>query len=325
MKFFKDERAGAGFMLFAAFLGFALVNFATGANTLEGLKEFVWPWVSQVAMALFFALIGFELRNEFSSGLFVKPKAVLVPAMAALAGVLVPATVYLLSAVALDAPRSVFAAWPMVTATDVSFALMAFSLLARALPVSLRAFLLSFAVIDDILASIALAIGFWRLDALTPLLSSSLALALAFSLSRKQVSAVIRYLSPAVAFAVLPIFAFFAMQVKFDASTVFGGSSTALILLVMARPLTKWLGVFIGAILGNKIMSKSARLPISTLGFLRVTSLAGIGFTVSLLSADFAFGARSSLFAASASLTVLASLIAAALAAIALRARRGVR
>lgn len=322
VRFFKDERVGASFMLLAACLGFALQNTgALGADFLA-LRLELWPLVSQVGMALFFALIGFELRNEFSSGLFQNPRTIIVPAFGALIGVVIPAIVYVTLSLFAGASSQITAAWPMVTATDVSFALMAFSLLAKGLPGSLRAFLLSFAVIDDIFATLALAIGFARPDALTPLISTTAAMALAFALKAKQVRRVIRYLSPFVAFIVLPIFAFFAMQVAFSAETIFVGSGAILVALIATRPFTKWAGVFLGSVIANRMLSKDARLSLTTLDFARVASLAGIGFTVSLLAADLAFGSESSLFASAASLTVLASLVAAAFAAIALKVRR---
>ena len=245
--------------------------------------------------------------------------------MAALVGVIVPAAAYLIIAVSSNAGSKIVSGWPMVTATDVSFALMAFSLLARGLPTPLRAFLLSFAVIDDILATIALALGFWRLDALTPLAATSLAMVLAFSLGSKQVAAVIRVLSPLVAFLVLPVFAFFAMQINFSPALLFTGAGPLLAILFLSRPFAKWAGVYLGAILGNRMVSAAERLPVSNANFLRVSSLAGIGFTVSLLAADFTFGTGSALFATAATLTVIASLIAAALSAIALRVRRGAK
>ena len=322
MKFFRDERAGAVVMLFAACIGFALLNFGIFSDELTQFRNVSWIWVSQISMALFFALIGFELRNEFASGLFANSKAVIVPATAALVGVIVPALVYVTIALAAGASSQILAGWPMVTATDVSFALMAFSLLARGLPKQLRVFLLSFAVIDDILASVALAFGFWRADALTPLIATAVAMGVAFSLPAKRVQSVIAWLSPVVAFIVLPVFAFFAMQIRFDATSLFVGSGTILTLLFFSRPLAKWMGVYLGSLIGNRLVSKDARLSISSSDFARVSSLAGIGFVVSLLAADLTFGSASHDYAVAATMTVVVSLVSAFLAAIALKVRR---
>ena len=322
MKFFTDERVGAVFMLLAACAGFGAINFGMFESAVFDFRNVCWPWVSQVGMGLFFALIGFEIRNEFAAGLFRNPRAILVPALAALVGVIVPAATYLAIAFWSSASSSIVSGWPMVTATDVSFALMAFSLLARGLPSTLRAFLLSFAVIDDILATIALALGFWRVDALTPLAATSIAMVLAFSLDAKRVKAVISFLSPFVAFVVLPVFAFFAMQIRFEPALLFAGSGSLLAILFLSRPIAKWIGVYLGAIAGNRLVGQEARLPLTRVHFLRVSSLAGIGFTVSLLAADLTFGSGSALFATAATMTVVASLLAAALAAIALKVRR---
>ena len=325
MRFLKDERTGAFFMLIAACVGFIVANAGIDYSGLSKSRDLAWPFVSQIGMGLFFALIGFELRNEFSEGLFKKPIAVLVPASAALFGVILPALAYLVSCFFFAADSQVVSGWPMVTATDVSFALMLFSLLARGLPAGLRAFLLSFAVIDDILATVALAVGFHTVDALTPMASVSVALVIAFQISARATTRIIAVLSPLVAFVVLPVFAFFAMQIRFDAATLLASSSLALVVAFASRPIAKWLGVFLGAIFANRVLPTQSRLNLQTADLFRVSSMAGIGFTVSLLAADLAFRNNDKLFSAAASLTVLASLAAAAFAAIALKVRRGVK
>ncbi|MEY4366616.1 MAG: Na+/H+ antiporter NhaA [Actinomycetota bacterium] len=322
MKFFKDERSGAVVMLLAAAFGFLLCNL--GWAELASFKEEAWPLVSQLGMALFFALIGLELLAEFDDGLFKNRLSIAVPALAALAGVVIPGAVYVALALLLGG-GSLANGWPIVTATDVSFALMVFSLFAKGLPSGLRAFLLSFAVIDDIFASIALAVSFARLDALIPLISTVGSIAIALLLRRSQRETVVRFFSPFVAFLVLPVFGFFAMQIRFDAGAVFAGSGAVLIPLIFSRPLTKWVGVFVGATVGQRLMPQNAKLDLSTADLLSVSSLAGIGFTVSLLAADLAFGVESQLFSAAAAITVVAAMVSAGLAAIALRARRAAK
>lgn len=320
-----SERVAPLLMLFGAILGFLACNLGLFGADLQMVRNQTWPYVSQIGMALFFALIGFELRQEFASGLFVSARSVLVPASAALIGVVLPAAGYVSLAYLSHGSAVVISGWPIVTATDVSFALMAFSLLAKGLPVGLRAFLLGFAVIDDIIATIALAVGYHRLDALTPLLSTSSAMVIAFSLKSAQVDLTLRWLGPVVSFIVLPLFAFFAMQIKFDAAAIFVGAGAVLIPLILLRPIAKWVGVYLGAVLGNHLVGGRYRLRLGGIDFLRVASLSGVGFTVSLLAADLAFGSGTVLFASAASLTVLASLVSVGFAAIALRARPSVK
>jgi NhaA family Na+:H+ antiporter len=322
VRIFKNEEVGPLFMLFAALVGFLACNLGFFGSDLFAIKNQMWPFVSQIGMAMFFALIGFELRQEFSSGLFTSARSIFVPVSAALIGVILPGAAYIAVALFTSSSATVIAGWPMVTATDVSFALMVYTLLSKGLPLALRAFLLSFAVIDDIIATIALAVGFHRLDALTPLLSTAVAMVMAFVLTKRQVDTVVRSLGPVVSFIVLPVFAFFAMQIKFDANVTFIGAGAVLVPLILLRPLAKWAGVYFGAVLGNRLVGHRYRLPLDAIDFLKVASLSGIGFTVSLLAADLAFGTESALFASAASLTVVASLISVVLSAIALRARR---
>jgi len=315
----SDERAGALAMLFAAGFGFALCN--TGFAELENVRGQAWPFVSQIGMGLFFALIGLELLAEFDDGLFKRRLSILVPTLSAFFGVLVPAIVFIVTSFVIGG-QELSKGWPIVTATDVSFALMAFSLLAKGLPTNLRAFLLSFAVIDDIFASVALAVGFARWDALIPLFSTVSAIGIALVLSRRQRERVLSILKPTVTWFVLPVFGFFAMQIRFEPALIFAGPAALLIPLIVVRPITKWLGVYFGAKVGQHWVPQSSRLAISDVDLLRVSSLAGIGFTVSLLAADLAFGVVSDLFTAAAALTVVAALVAVALAAIALKVRR---
>jgi len=314
-----DERAGALAMLVAAAFGFALCN--TGFAKLENVRGQAWPFVSQIGIGLFFALIGLELLAEFDDGIFRRRLSILVPTLAAFFGVLVPAIVFIVTSFVIGG-QELSKGWPIVTATDVSFALMAFSLLAKGLPTNLRAFLLSFAVIDDIFASVALAVGFARWDALIPLFSTVSAIGIALVLSRRQRARVLSILKPTVTWFVLPVFGFFAMQIRFEPALIFAGPAALLIPLIVVRPITKWLGVYFGAKVGQRWVPQSSRLAISDVDLLRVSSLAGIGFTVSLLAADLAFGVASELFTAAAALTVVAALVAVALAAIALKVRR---
>jgi NhaA family Na+:H+ antiporter len=104
-------------------------------------------WVRQGLMAAFFFVVGLEIKQEVLRGELSSPRKVALPVAAALGGMIGPALVYLaVNAGAGGAPQG----WPVATATDIAFALAALALVGRGLPESLRLFLLTLAIADDL-------------------------------------------------------------------------------------------------------------------------------------------------------------------------------
>ena len=111
-------------------------------------------WVNDALMSLFFLAVGMEIRREMHSGALAQPRQALLPVLAALGGVAVPALVYLLLAQGPGMQNG----WAVPTATDIAFAVGVLALLGRGLPVSLRVFLLTLAIIDDLVAVLIIAL-----------------------------------------------------------------------------------------------------------------------------------------------------------------------
>ncbi len=105
-------------------------------------------WVNDGAMALFFFVIGLEVRREFSVGELTTPRRAAIPVIAAVGGLVVPALLYLALAPSGEAAR----AWGLVIGTDTAFLLGALAVIGPALATRLRIFLLTLTVIDDIVA-----------------------------------------------------------------------------------------------------------------------------------------------------------------------------
>lgn len=133
---------------------YALRNFRLGIPTLH-LELTLGAWASDGLLAIFFFLVGLELKRELLAGELRNPKTAVVPVVAAVGGVVVPGVIYLaLNAQDLFALRG----WAIPTATDIAFAVAVLALIGSHLPPALRIFLLTLAVVDDLIAIVIIAV-----------------------------------------------------------------------------------------------------------------------------------------------------------------------
>ena len=116
----------------------------------------VSAWAADGLLAVFFFVVGVELKQEIVAGSLRQPREAAVPVLAAVGGMAVPALVY--TVIVLVADPSALRGWAIPTATDIAFALAVLALFGRGLPVALRTFLLTLAVVDDLLAIVVIAI-----------------------------------------------------------------------------------------------------------------------------------------------------------------------
>ena len=118
------------------------------------LDEPLGEWINDALMVLFFFVVGLEIKLELVVGHLRKPAAAALPAIAAVGGMAVPAALY----AALNAGGAGSAGWGIPMATDIAFAVGVVALLGRAVPSSLKVFLLTLAIVDDIGAIVIIAI-----------------------------------------------------------------------------------------------------------------------------------------------------------------------
>lgn len=165
--FLETEAAGGLVLLVAALAALAWANspwrdgydqlWATELSLRVGpfaIAEDLRHWINDAAMALFFFVVGLEIKRELVKGDLREPRAAVLPAIAALGGMVVPALLYL--AVTAGGPGA--RGWGIPMATDIAFAVGVLALLGPRVPGSLRLFLLTLAIVDDIGAILVIAV-----------------------------------------------------------------------------------------------------------------------------------------------------------------------
>ena len=165
--FFKLEAASGLVLLFAAIIALFISNSQLASTYYDilnsylaiGFGEFklklsVLHWINDVLMAIFFFLVSLEIKREFIQGELSNPKQAMLPIIAAVGGMLVPALIY----VAINYGNSItLRGWAIPSATDIAFSLGVLSLLGKRVPISLKVFLTALAIIDDLGAIVIIA------------------------------------------------------------------------------------------------------------------------------------------------------------------------
>lgn len=114
-------------------------------------------WAADGLLAVFFFVVGVELKHELVAGSLRRPREAAVPVLAAVGGMILPAVVFT-TVIAISGDASALHGWAIPTATDIAFALGVLAIFGRGLPRALRTFLLTLAVVDDLLAIIVIAV-----------------------------------------------------------------------------------------------------------------------------------------------------------------------
>lgn len=343
------------------------VRFGTDGLGLH-LNLTLGQWAADGLLAIFFFVVGLELKREFVAGDLRDPRRAALPVVAAVGGMAVPALIFL--AFTVGAGEGATRGWAIPTATDIAFAVAVLAVVSTHLPAALRTFLLTLAVVDDLLAITVIAVFYTTRIDVVALLAAALPLALFAVLVHRGVrsgwllippaflawalvhesgvhatvagvllgvvvpvrsaapgsGAAERFehvLRPVSAGFAVPVFAFFA------AGVTFGGYDG--LLTALRDPVA--LGVVVGLVVGKTVgvfgttrllaAVTRARLDPSLrwIDVLGVSLLAGVGFTVSLLIGELAYGPGSERDDIVKVAVLAGSLLAALLAAVLLRVR----
>ncbi len=202
-KIFKSESSGGVLMISAAILAMILANFSTAqwylsfVNTpieigfgeqtvIEPLKQ----WVKDVLMIFFFLLIGMELKCEILEGTLSNKKQILLPLLAAIGGMIVPAIVFLL--INYNMPQH-WNGWAIPSATDIAFALCILVLVGKKGPLALKVFLLAIAIFDDLGAILIIALFYTGKLAILPLAIALVGMIALYALNRMRIMSIYAY------------------------------------------------------------------------------------------------------------------------------------
>jgi Na+:H+ antiporter, NhaA family len=363
----RAETTGGMLLLAAAIVALVWAN-SPWHDAYEELRHLeigpltVEAWAADGALTLFFYLAGLELKRELVVGSLSRISEAVVPVVAALAGMMMPALVYL--AVNLSADGGDLRGWAVPTATDIAFALAVLAIVGSSLPAALRAFLLTLAVVDDFGAILVIATFFSERPHFIPLLVSLALVAAFWLLQRRRIRSPLLYvpiavgawwfmhesgihatiagvllglvtrvrpdegeehspaerlehrLRPLSAAVAVPFFALFAAGVTVGDDVLADLFREPVALGIVAGLLVgKFAGVFGGAWLTARFTRAQLHADLAWRDVAAVSVLAGIGFTVSLLIAQLAFGAEKVDLAKAAVLagSLLSALIAAGL------------
>lgn len=381
----RQETVGGALLLVGTALALIWANSAWAASY-DALRDYrIGPealhldltlatWAADGLLAIFFFVVGLELKREFVAGDLKDPRRAALPILAAVGGMVVPALVFV--AVNVTTGGSALRGWAIPTATDIAFALAVLAVISTHLPVALRTFLLTLAVVDDLFAVSIIAIFYTSDLQLLPLIGALVPIGL-FTLAVQRrmrswwlllplaaaawtlmhasgvhatVAGVLlgfavpvlrsqaaggpdagpglaehfeHRIRPISAGFAVPVFAFFAAGVTIGGIPGLIDALTDRVALGIVAGLV--IGKFVGILGTTYLVARFTRATLDDhLGWLDVAGvalLAGIGFTVSLLIGELAYGPES-LRDEDVKIGVLTgSLIAAVLAGILLRSR----
>ncbi|PCI53208.1 MAG: Na+/H+ antiporter NhaA [Gammaproteobacteria bacterium] len=202
--FLKKESASGIILMFAAVFAMIIANspWVSWYNLLLdvpvvvaiGSFEIAKPlllWINDGLMALFFFLVGLELKREFLEGDLSRPGQVTLPAIGAIGGMAMPAMIYV--AFNYDNP-SALNGWAIPTATDIAFALGILAIIGSKVPLQLKVFLTSLAIFDDLGAIIIIALFYTEQLSMLSLVVAASMITILFILNRKNVTSTSPYI-----------------------------------------------------------------------------------------------------------------------------------
>lgn len=315
----REEKPAAAMLIVAAALGLGLTNligYEHIAPLLDSrhtvLQLSLSEFIADGPLAVFFFIAGLELRHELTQGALAAVRQAAVPVVAAASGMAAPALLFLLLA-----PRAATGAWGVPMATDIPLSLAVISILGTRLPAAFRAFILSLAIVDDMLSIVVIAVAFGQAPSIAWLLVAAAlvwlyALLVPRSLSAAAVVALLGWLAtlesgvhptvlgaalglatvargdelreriqPWSSWVILPLFIMSALAMPVRTSSADWRLAGA---VIVARIVGKPLGVALGALFVIALLKPRVRM--NATGYLLAGTTASLGFSVPMLFAE---------------------------------------
>lgn len=341
--FFKDSRNIGIILILSTILSLLLANLSfttTGyiafwakeihiGITFLRLPETYLLFVNDVLMTLFFFLVGMEIKRELTIGELASIKKSLLPAIAALGGMVCPALIF--AVVNHNTPYQ--KGWGIPMATDIAFSLGVLSLLGNKVPVQLKIFLTALAIIDDLGAVITIAIFYSSKISLLYLCLAAVLTGFVILINKLKVNTLFYYFLPGILlwycmfnsgihatvagvimgfcmplsqllklehklykpvnFLIMPLFAFANTAILLPSNMGFIFKSTISLGIMLGLVIGKPLGIFLFSFIAAKF--KIATLPSNATfkQLLGVGMLSGIGFTMSIFTASLSYSVDS--------------------------------
>ncbi len=287
--------------------------------------------INDILMSVFFLAVGIEIKKEMVSGHLASRSQRLLPVLCAVFGVIMPFIIYL--KLNYKTPDNVIG-WAIPTATDIAFTVAVMSIFTKKIPQSIRVFVTALAIIDDLIAVVAIAIFYTEKLSILCIAGIAACISILYSFNKRDSSdlkqylllgilmlilfsfsgihttisgvilgfflpitlgeSVVRAITPTITYLIIPIFAFFNAGVSLDSLSTKNIFSPVVAGVFFGLFLGKQIGIFGSFFL--LVKSKIASMPDkATLKDAYIASiLCGIGFTMSLFIAALAFGQNSS-------------------------------
>lgn len=335
-KFLQFEAAGGVMLFFAALIAILWANSPWKSSYFASMEvSSLRHWVNDGLMTLFFLLVGLELKREFLIGELSGLGKILLPASAALGGMVIPAFIY----ISMNSADSIaLRGWAIPVATDIAFALGVLSLFNKRIPLALKLFLLALAIFDDLGAIVIIALFYAHSLSWIYLAGAFLTLFCLFLLNRCKVTYLWLYLllggllwffvwrsgihasisgvllalmvpitslpdlekklHPWVAFGILPIFALCNAGFSLEGMTWNVLLSPVVVGIIAGLFLGKQIGVMMCVWLMTSFRIIKWPDTITFLDIYGVALLCGIGFTMSLFLGNLAFQAEHPIYLA---------------------------
>jgi NhaA family Na+:H+ antiporter len=362
--FLRVETAGGITLLLATAVALIWANFsqhtyeafwqaalpANFAGARFGMADFITArplhfWINDGLMTVFFLVVGLEIRHEMRYGVLSDARIATLPILSALAGVVVPALIYLL----LNTGPEFQSGWAVPTATDIAFAIGILSLVGKGIPPTLRLLLLTLAIVDDVIAIFIIATAYSHgieLGGIALAACAVLAVWLMQSLEMRRATAyllpgillwygllrsgihptlagvvlgmlapataasnhLLRRLHPWVAYVIMPLFALANAGLSLRGLSLGAGAPITMVSgIVFGLVLGKPLGIVLATVLA--VRSGICELPqgVHWRHMVLLGCLGGIGFTMSIFIANLAFPEPSLLAIAKGAVLVASS------------------